>query len=97
GGGREADDLALENLDTTNPGLTRDGLERLADGRALIVRQVHRDLNDRSIGQRQAERLHTRQAAARVPNRTSDGVSNIEPVGREVDVERHEQLSSANR
>ena len=57
-GRNEPDDFAFQHVDAVTRGFAADGFEDAEDRRLLVVGQVHRDLDDSAVLERDAHRLH---------------------------------------
>src|SRR5215213_9627381 len=90
-GWHEPHDLALEHAYSVARRLARDELEYPRDRRLLEICQVHRDLYDAAIFERNPHGLHEAQPAAAEPDRRGNLPGDFEPVGCEVDVVRNER------
>jgi tetratricopeptide (TPR) repeat protein len=64
--------------------------------RAVEVGDVHRHLNDPAIREGKSERLDAGQPTRPFANRARDGLSDLQPVRRQIDIEGHERLSGAD-
>src|ERR1700749_5132773 len=92
----EADDLARDDADAEALGLAPHGLERLMDVRALVTRQVHRDLNDAAALKLEAERLQVWQPAVALANRTGDSLRDRDVARVERDVVSNQKGTHAD-
>ena len=92
GRGDEADDLAFQHVDAVSRRFPAYDFEHPENRRLLVVRQVHRDLDDPAILQRDAHRLHETETARAESDRRRNLLRDVQPVGGEIDVvgdERH--------
>ncbi len=95
-GRNEPDNLAFEHFDAVARRFPPHHLEHAKHRRLLVVRQVHRHLDDAAVLQRHAHRLDVAEAAGAEADRGRDLLRHVEPVGRQVDVVGDERHSRAD-
>ncbi len=93
--GNEPDDLAFQHAHAIVRGLARHGIEHRGHGRLLVIRKVHRHLDDATV-ELHAQRFDVGEPAAACADDRGDALGDAQAVGREVHVVRDQDRARAD-